>query len=668
MPNRLAEESSPYLLQHSENPVDWFPWGKGALNAARAQDKPILLSIGYASCHWCHVMAHESFEDEATAAFMNAHFINIKVDREERPDIDAIYMEAAQAIAGHGGWPLTAFLTTDQVPFFAGTYFPPAPRPNSPSFMQLMASISQAWLTQRDEIESTSEQMIKALSATANLTAPSDPVDADILNHGRTGLIAAYDEKFGGFGGAPKFPSASAIDFLLGQADSRSREIALETLRKMAAGGIYDQIGGGFSRYSVDERWHIPHFEKMLYDNALLARNYIHAWQLTGDEFFQRIARETLDWMAIEMRTEEGGFTSALDADSVDADGHLEEGAFYAWDIDELREVIGSAAPGHIGDFFTYWGVMDTGEFEGKNVLFVNAPERRPPEPEFSEARTALYQRRSHRNWPARDDKRIASWNALAISAFAEAGAVLEEPRYTIIAVACAEFIERELKTTDGRLLRSWLDGRPGPAGYLEDHAYVAAAYLTLYESTFDERWFSAARALVDVTVSRFADPAGGFFSTAEDHERILVRRKEVEDSPIPSGNSAIALVLLRLHAFTGQQSYRDAAAGTLRMLQKLAGRYPTGFGHSLQAIDFYVGPVKEIALIGGSLDELTAQVRRGFRPRAVLAGAAADANTDIKLLEQRPEFEGKPSAYVCQNFTCERPVNTAEELARLLA
>jgi uncharacterized protein YyaL (SSP411 family) len=667
VPNRLAEESSPYLLQHAENPVDWFPWGEEALTAARDQDKPILLSIGYASCHWCHVMAHESFEDQATADYMNEHFISVKVDREERPDIDAIYMEAAQAMTGHGGWPLTAFLTTDQVPFFAGTYFPPTPRPNMPSFGQLMTSINEAWKTQREEIESTSEQMINALSSTAKLAAPDDPVDGEVLVQARTALLAAHDEKFGGFGGAPKFPAASTIDFLLGQADERARAIALETLRKMAAGGIYDQIGGGFSRYSVDERWHIPHFEKMLYDNALLARNYLHAWQQTGEELFERVARETLDWMIKEMRADEGGFTSALDADSIDPDGHLEEGAFYAWDIDELREVIGSSAPGHVGDFFTYWGVMDTGEFEGKNVLFVNAPERKPPEPEFGEVLKALYQRRSHRQWPARDDKRIASWNALAISALAEAGAVWGEEKYLDAAIACADFVERELKTGDGRLLRSWLDGRPGPAGYLEDHAYMAAAYLTLYECTFDERWFTAARALVDTILTQFADPAGGFFSTADDHEQLLVRRKDIEDSPIPSGNSAVALVLLRMHAFTGEVRYRDAAADTLKILQKVAGRFPTGFGHALQAIDFYVGPVKEVALVGESLGDLTAAVRGDFRPRAVLAGAAADAGSAIELLAHRPELDGKPSAYVCENFTCERPVNTPAELIALL-
>ncbi|MGB0872716.1 MAG: thioredoxin domain-containing protein, partial [Solirubrobacterales bacterium] len=423
MSNRLAEESSPYLLQHADNPVDWYPWGEEALALAKELDRPTLLSIGYSSCHWCHVMAHESFEDQATAELMNARFINIKVDREERPDIDAIYMEAAQAISGHGGWPLTVFLDTNQVPFFAGTYFPPEPRSSMPSFQQILLSIDEAWQKQRDEIEGSRQQMIDALSRTARLQAPADPIDPETIRQARATLANEFDGTLGGFTGAPKFPSTSVIDFLLGQEDEQARANALFTLGKMADGGIHDQIGGGFARYSVDARWHIPHFEKMLYDNALLARNYLHAWQLTGDERHSTVVRSTLDWMLTEMRGDEGGFASALDADSLDHEGHLEEGAFYAWDIDELREVIESAAPGHVGDFFTYWGVIDHGEFEGKNVLFVNAPEKRPPDEIFNQVRLALYRRRADRAWPARDDKRIASWNALAIAALAEAGA-----------------------------------------------------------------------------------------------------------------------------------------------------------------------------------------------------------------------------------------------------
>jgi uncharacterized protein YyaL (SSP411 family) len=669
MPNQLANESSPYLLQHAENPVDWFPWGEEALTLAREEDKPILLSIGYASCHWCHVMAHESFEDPATAEYMNENFISIKVDREERPDIDAIYMEAAQAISGHGGWPLTAFLSPNQVPFFAGTYYPPEPRPGMPSFRQLMESIIDAWKTQRDEIDSSTENMIKALSTTARLKAPEEPIVKDTLIKARTILASAYDEKLGGFGGAPKFPPHSVIDFLLASEDHRSVEIGLETLRKIAAGGIHDQLGGGFSRYSVDDRWHIPHFEKMLYDNGLLARNYLHAFQRSGEPEFEVVCRSTLDWMLGEMHGDEGGFASALDADSIDPGGHLEEGAFYAWEIDELREVIESAAPGQIGDFFTYWGVIDHGEFEGKNVLFVNAPERKPPEPEFSEVKRALYRRRSDRPWPAQDDKRIASWNALALAALAEAGDVLGEQRYIDAAVGCAEFIERELKTDDGRLRRSWLDGIHGPAGYLEDHAYAIAAFLTLYEANGDERWFVRARELADLTILHFEDPdGGGFFSTADDHEELLVRRKDLEDSPIPGSNSAIALALLRLHALTGEQKYRDSAALTLRLLQGIASRFATGFGHALQAIDFYLGPVQEIALVGADTAALSKSLHYEYRPRSVVARTADAAGSAVPLLEARETIDGAPTAYVCQNFACERPVTSSEELLALLS
>jgi uncharacterized protein YyaL (SSP411 family) len=667
MPNQLAAESSPYLRQHADNPVEWFPWGDGALAAARERDVPILLSIGYASCHWCHVMAHESFEDAGTAAYMNEHFVNVKVDREERPDIDAVYMEAAQAISGHGGWPLTVFLTPDQVPFFAGTYFPPEPRPSMPSFKQVMKSIDEAWTTQRDEIEEQRERMVAALSTTAKLQAPEDPITDETLDAARSAFDQTFDPQFGGFGGAPKFPPHSAIDFLLGQHDERSRELALQTLDKMAAGGIHDQIGGGFSRYSVDERWHIPHFEKMLYDNALLARNYLHAFQVTGEQRLAAICRSTLDWMLREMSTDDGGFASALDADSIDADGHSEEGAFYAWEIDELREVIESAAPGHIGDFFTWWGVIDHGEFEGKNVLFINAPERMPPPEIVEEVKLAILRRREQRHRPGRDDKRIASWNALALAALAEVGAVLGDDRYLRAAVACAEFIERELQSQDGRLLRSTLDGQPGPPAYLEDHAYVAAAYLTLYESIGDPVWFNRARELADFVLEHFEDAEhGGFFSVADDQEQLIVRRKDIEDSPIPGSNSATALMLLRLHALTGEQRYRDAAARTLRILQKVAARFPSAFGHALQGIDFYLGPVDEIAVVGSGADELLSELRSAYSPRSVLA-ISADASEDVPLLIAREPVEGAAAAYVCRNFACERPVTSAEELADLL-
>jgi uncharacterized protein YyaL (SSP411 family) len=666
MPNRLAEQSSPYLLQHADNPVDWHAWGPEALALAAERDLPILLSIGYSSCHWCHVMAHESFEDSATAEYMNEHFVNIKVDREERPDIDAIYMEAAQAMSGHGGWPLTAFLTPGQVPFFAGTYFPPEPRPNMPSFMQLMESISEVWQRQRDEVEERSDQLIQQLSLTANLKAPDDPIASDSIEKALESLRASYDSQLGGFGGAPKFPPHSVIEFLLGRPDAADRELALETMRKMAAGGIHDQIGGGFSRYSVDARWHIPHFEKMLYDNALLARSYLHAWQVTGEPAFASVCRDTLDWMLAEMQRPEGGFSSALDADSIDPDGHLEEGAFYAWEIDELREIIEAAAPGHVGDFFLYWGVIDHGEFEGKNVLFVNAPERRPPDEILEEVRRAIWQRRETRPRPARDDKRIASWNALAIAALAEAGAALNEPRYAAAAVKSAEFIERELALENGRMRRSWTESGPGPVGYLEDHAYCAAAYLTLYETSGDERWFSRARELADAAIEHFEDAElGGFFTVASDHEQLLVRRKDIEDNPIPSGNSAIALTLLRLAALTGEQRYRDAATRCLQTVQRIASRLAIGFGHALQAIDFHIGPVREIALVGpdASRAALHAIVLEDYRPRSVVASTTDATDSVVELLRDRGPIDGQAAAYVCENFACELPVTDAAAL-----
>ncbi|MBJ7459353.1 MAG: thioredoxin domain-containing protein [Thermoleophilaceae bacterium] len=670
MPNRLAQESSPYLLQHADNPVDWYPWGPEALALAAERDVPILLSVGYSSCHWCHVMAHESFEDAATASYMNEHFVNIKVDREERPDIDAIYMEAAQAMSGHGGWPLTAFLTPHQVPFFAGTYFPPESRPNMPSFMQLMESIVDAWVEQRDAVDERSEQLIQQLSMTASLRASEDPISAATLDAAAASLHNSFDVQFGGFGGAPKFPPHSVLEFLLGRRAPEDRELALETLRKMAAGGIHDQIGGGFSRYSVDARWHIPHFEKMLYDNALLARSYLHAWQLTGDDDFASVCRTTLDWMLGEMQCPEGGFASALDADSIAADGHLEEGAYYAWEIDELREIIESVAPGHVGDFFLYWGVIDHGEFDGKNVLFVNAAERKPDPEIFEQVRGALWQRRQTRSAPARDDKRIASWNALAVAALAEAGAVLDEPRYSEAAVRCAEFIERELALPGGRMRRSWTESGAGPAGYLEDHAYCAAAWLTLYEMTGDERWFVRAREISDAAIEHFEDAdLGGFFTVAGDHERLLVRRKDVEDNPIPSGNSAIALALQRLAALTGDQRCRESADRCLKTVQQIAGRLPLGFGHALQAIDFHLGPVREIALVGpeDSRAALRAELLKSYMPRAVVAACLDSDDSTVELLRDRGPIDGRAAAFVCENFSCELPVTDAASLRNLL-
>jgi uncharacterized protein YyaL (SSP411 family) len=649
MANRLARETSPYLLQHKDNPVDWYPWGEEALARAREEDKPILLSIGYSACHWCHVMERESFEDESIAAYMNEHFVPVKLDREERPDIDAIYMEACQAMTGQGGWPLNVFLTPEHVPFYAGTYFPPDDMRGMPSWRRVLEAVAEAWAERRDEIRAGGDRIAQRLQGGALLTPDEDPIDPAGLDNAVTALSQLYEPQFGGFGGAPKFPPSSTIEFLLRRGEIR---MTTHTLGAMAAGGIYDQVGGGFARYSVDERWLVPHFEKMLYDNALLARAYLHGWQVTGEALFRRVCCETLDWALREMRGDEGGFMSALDADS-----EGEEGRFYVWTIDELRDVLGEDADAAIA----YFGATDAGNFEGRNILIRGAeePERLP------EIRAALYEARSRRVWPGRDDKRLTSWNALMISALADAGAVLERDDYLDAARACAEFLLRDLRGDDGRMLRTWKDGQAKLNGYLEDHAYLVEALLSLYEATFAPRWFAAARELADFTIEHFGDgQAGGFFETADYHEQLLARRKDLEDNPIPSGNSSAAYGLLRLSALTGEHEYESRALGVFRLLHKVAFRHPQAFAHLLQALDFHLAPVKEVALVGDDLGPLECTVRARFRPHLVLAGGEADG---VPLLEGREPVEGRAAAYVCENFACRRPVTEPAELEALL-
>ena len=662
MPNRLAGESSPYLLQHKDNPVDWYPWGEEALAAARERDVPILLSIGYSACHWCHVMERESFEDPETAAYMNEHFVNIKVDREERPDVDAIYMEACQAISGQGGWPLNAFLTPDQVPFFAGTYFPPDDDRGMPSWLQVLRSIVEAWDERGDEIRATSGKVAERLSGAAWVEPSEEPLTEAMLEQAVETLLTLEDPRNGGFGGAPKFPAASAIELLLrrGAVDPAAR-----ALSAMANGGIYDQLGGGFARYTVDAGWLIPHFEKMLYDNALLSRAYLHGWQATGYPLFQRVCEETLDWALREMRGSEGGFYSALDADS-----EGEEGRFYVWTVEQVRAVLGAGDEGSNGSearpsaadaALDYFGVLPGGNWEGKTILTRGAEE---PEG-FEELRRRLYDARAERVWPGLDDKRLTSWNALMISALADAGAALERSDYTDAAVACAEFVLRDMRDADGRLLRTFKDGRARLNAYLEDHAYLVEALLTLYEASFEPRWFAEARALADTTIERFADDEhGGFFETSSDHERLLARRKDLEDHPIPSGNASAAYGLLRLAALTGEAAYEERAVGILRLLHEPATRYPQAFGHLLQALDFHLAPVKEVALVGESAS-MERLVRGRFRPHIVLAGGEPDG---VPLLRDRPPVDGRATAYVCERFVCQAAVTEPEELERLLA
>jgi uncharacterized protein YyaL (SSP411 family) len=664
MANRLAQETSPYLLQHKDNPVDWYPWGPQALERARELDRPILLSIGYSACHWCHVMEHESFEDAETAEFMNEHFVPVKVDREERPDVDAIYMEAVQGMTGHGGWPLTAFCDPDGVPFYGGTYFPPEPRQGMPSFGMVMEAIAQSWTTQRDKIGEAAQRIRGQLGAVGRIDPTSEQLTRGLIESAVSKLRMAADMEHGGFGSAPKFPPASALELMLTAGETGPVEITLDA---MAAGGIYDQIGGGFARYSVDDVWLVPHFEKMLYDNALLARVYLHGFQALGHERWREIAEGTLDWMLAEMRGDEGGFYSALDADSEGV-----EGKFYVWTPAEIREVLGAAGLGDEADaVIAHYGVTDAGNFEGANILHLPAGLGAPAPPRLAEVRRALYEARAKRVWPGLDDKRLLSWNALAIAALAEAGAVLGRDDYLEAARQAATFVEENMRDPEGRLLRSWKQGEAKLNAYLEDHAYLLEALLTLYEASFEVRWFDAARTTADQMIARFADPErGGFFTTSNDHEELIARRKDVDDHPIPSGNSAAAFGLLRLGALTGEHRYVEHAESAFRLFGRVAASHPQAVGHLLRAIDFHLSEVKEVALVapgdGDGLGDLAQVVRSRFRPHLVLAGGPEGCDRPELMLE-RTAVEAKPTAYVCENFACQMPVTEAGELAALL-
>jgi uncharacterized protein len=588
VPNTLAAETSPYLRQHAENPVDWLPWGPAALARARDEDKPLLVSIGYSSCHWCHVMERESFEDPRTAELMNESFVCVKVDREERPDVDALYMEAVQGMTGRGGWPLNVFLTPEQLPFYGGTYFPPEPRHGMPAWTQVLNAIAESWSENREEIRAGGERLREGLSGGARLRPSAEPIDAHALDVAVEHLAETYDARDGGFGPAPKFPHASAIEFLLLR---HEREMSLTSLRAMARGGIHDQIGGGFHRYSVDGSWTVPHFEKMLYDNALLARAYLHGFKASGEAALQEVCRDTLDWALAEMRGPEGGFYSALDADSEGM-----EGRFYLWSAAEMREVLGADADRAIA----WLGVSEEGNFidphspqPGLNVLT-----NRSPRPENgAEVRARLFRARAGRERPMLDDKRLTSWNALMITSLTDAGAALEEPAYTAAAVACAEFVLTDLRDERGRLLRTYNHGRAKIEGYLEDHAFLLEAMIALFETTCEERWFTEATALAEEMLTRFADPQhGGFFSTAADGEALIARRKDLEDSPIPSGGSSAALGLLRLSELTGEADYERHALSALALLRDIAPRYPSAFGHALQALHWHLQPMRPIA------------------------------------------------------------------------
>jgi uncharacterized protein YyaL (SSP411 family) len=651
MPNRLARETSPYLRQHQDNPVDWYAWGDEALERSRREQRPLLVSIGYSACHWCHVMERESFEDPEIAALMNEAFVCIKVDREERPDVDAACMEACQAMTGQGGWPLNAFLTPDQAPFYVGTYFPPEPRHGMPSWRAVLEAVADAWAQRREDVRQSGAQILASLGATARMQASQEPIAEAALEEAVVSLRGSYDVAQGGFARAPKFPMASVIEFLLARGET---DMSLQTLRAMARGGIYDQVGGGFARYAVDITWTVPHFEKMLYDNALLARAYLHGWQVSGDPVLRRVCTETLDWALREMRGPEGGFCAALDADSEGV-----EGKFYVWTAAELRAALNELAEPALA----YFGATEAGNFEGANVL-----EARGPEPDQrEEIRRRLYAVREQRVWPGLDDKRLCSWNALMITALAEAGAALMAPDYVAAASAGAEFVLGSLRDAEGQLLRTWKDGRGQIDGYLEDYAFTVQALTALYEATFEPRWYREAIVLADAMIARFADPErGGFFTTAADRPLSFARRKDLEDSPIPSGSSAAAFGLLRLARLSGSAEYERQALGGLALLAPIAGRHPLAFGHALQAFDFHLARVREVAIAGSGpeADALASVVRTRFEPHVVLAGGPGN---EVPLLEGRQALSGQAAAYVCEHFTCQAPVSDPDALAAAL-
>jgi uncharacterized protein YyaL (SSP411 family) len=668
--NRLAGETSPYLLQHAHNPVDWYPWGDEAFARARAEDKPLLLSVGYSACHWCHVMERESFEDADIAAVMNAHFVNVKVDREERPDVDQIYMQAVQSMTGHGGWPMTVFLTPDGAPFYGGTYFPPVPRHGMPAFPQLLHAIADAWRARRGEVMESSRQIAEELGKSERLRAAGTFLTDEVLFNAFQGLSGQFDERDGGTGGHPKFPQPMIWEFALRYwkrtGNPYARRMVDVTLTRMARGGIYDQLGGGFHRYSVDGQWLVPHFEKMLYDNGQLAALYLHAWLALGTPEYRRVAEETLDYVLREMTDPAGGFYSSQDADS-----EGEEGKFFAWTADEVRAVLGADA----GAAVAYWGLDRGANFEGKNVLWLPGE----PDPErFADARRRLFAAREPRVHPGRDDKVLAAWNGMACLAFAEAGRALGRADYVQAARRNAEFVLGAMRDPDGRLLRTWKAGEAKLKAYLEDHALVARALLAVYEATFERRWLDEARRLGDEILALFWDDGvEGFFDTGSDHERLIVRPRNLFDNAVPSGSAVAIEVLLRLRVLTGEPHYEAKALRALRVMADLMARHPTGFGRFLCALDFNLGPVVEVALVapapGDSRDgfaALAAEVFGRYLPNRVVVGAGEGnpaAAAGIPLLEGRSAVAGKATAYVCRNYACELPATEPAALAEQL-
>ncbi|MFD5587808.1 thioredoxin domain-containing protein [Streptomyces sp. NPDC127063] len=673
--NRLAHETSPYLLQHADNPVDWWPWSTEAFDEARKRGVPVLLSVGYSSCHWCHVMAHESFEDRATADYLNEHFVNVKVDREERPDVDAVYMEAVQAATGQGGWPMTVFLTPDAEPFYFGTYFPPEPRHGMPSFLQVLQGVHQAWTDRREEVADVAGKIVRDLSAREiaydTVAAPGEQELAQAL----LGLTREYDPQRGGFGGAPKFPPSMVIEFLLRHhartVSEGALQMAQDTCERMARGGIYDQLGGGFARYSVDRDWVVPHFEKMLYDNALLCRVYAHLWRATGSELARRVALETADFMVRELRTSEGGFASALDADSDDGSGRHVEGAYYVWTPQQLREVLGEDDAALAAQYF---GVTEEGTFEeGASVLQLPQDEGVVDAARIASVRRRLLEARAERPAPGRDDKVVAAWNGLAIAALAETGAYFDRPDLVDAALGAADLLVRLHLDDHVRLARTSKDGRAGShTGVLEDYADVAEGFLALASVTGEGVWLDFAGILLDHVLTRFTDPGtGSLYDTAADAERLIRRPQDPTDNATPSGWTAAAGALLAYAAHTGSEPHRAAAEKALGVVKALGPRVPRFIGWGLAVAEAHLDGPREVAVVGAATDDPAARVLHrtallGTAPGAVVAYGTPDSD-EFPLLSDRPLRDGAPTAYVCRNFTCDAPTTDPERLRAAL-
>jgi len=673
MSNRLADETSPYLLQHAENPVDWYAWGPEALDRAKREDKPILLSIGYAACHWCHVMAHESFEDEETARLMNDNFVNIKVDREERPDLDGIYMQAVQAMTGHGGWPMTMFLLPDGSPFYGGTYFPPDDKHGLPSFRRVLESVADAYAKRHEGVAQGAAQLKQIYESNIAGARSSGTLSPQMLEIAYRALAKSYDAQNGGFGTAPKFPATMVLDFLLRYwkrtATSDALEMVETSFRKMARGGIYDQVGGGFARYAVDAVWLVPHFEKMLYDNALLTRLGAHLWQATRNDEVKRVTTETVEWVDREMTSSEGGFYSSLDADS---EGR--EGKFYVWDADEIDSLLGADAR----PFKSYYGVTPGGNFEGRNILFVAADRpaaaaRSRVDQETLDAilvrgKKILYEARAKRIWPGRDEKILASWNGLMLRGVATAARVFARADFNELAIRNADFLAREM-VRKGRVMRSHKQGVTRISGFLEDHAAVALGFIATYELTFDEKWVDHAREIADAMIEWFwDDQTEAFFDTARDAEQLITRPRDVTDNATPSGTSLAVELLLHLSELQQDADYRRRAVFTLEALAEPVTRFPTAFGHLLGSADMEINGAIEVALVGdaksAAFKALERAVAERYVPSLVLAGGAERKRSHVKLLEDRTLVDGKPTAYVCRSYSCDRPVTEPNALS----